>query len=422
LPYVTGAAIETYASWFVSQVQAIDAAVPSRSTLYTIDNEVWNFYSPAATAAQYADVVVAVLNAAASAGLDLTRIYPQIKDASWVPAMYVEQPTLGTLVEGWDCHPYGPPPPGYASSTGQGIASLPTLRQTVTSGADNIIVSEIGFTDQSVLGAPSSSIHATATSTQAAEWLSDLLEQAAAYRAAGWLRALLVYHRTADGYAMVEVNTNGTLTQQGQALIAFNQRMRPNANSGYAPRTPGIWLPYDDGLFAATMDPAAAHDAVQLVASRIHFFRVRVDVFDFASRITVWLDTGGTLTSGQCFAGIYQQQLASGAGSYVLQEATSDQAAAWTAGQEGRKMMSLSGQSYLPGYYWIALLANGSVMPKFRGVSVGSQWNLGNFGVLPQRVMQSQGTYTSLPSSLDLSSGATVSGTAFTSGILAALN
>lgn len=90
----------------------------------------------------------------------------------------------------------------------------------MTSGQNNIIVSEIGFCALDVSRAPDCLGHAEAPdSSRAAALLTGTLGVALSYRDAGWLRALIVYVRADGGWSMQ--TPGGRLTAQGEALDAF---------------------------------------------------------------------------------------------------------------------------------------------------------------------------------------------------------
>ena len=73
----------------------------------------------------------------------------------------------------------------------------------MTSGQNNIIVSEIGFCALDVSRAPDCLGHAEAPDgTRAAALLTETLDVALPYRDAGWLRALIVYARADGGWSM----------------------------------------------------------------------------------------------------------------------------------------------------------------------------------------------------------------------------
>ena len=52
--------------------------------------------------------------------------------------------------------------------------------------------------------------------------LTEMLDNALSYRQAGWLRALIVYSRDDDGWAMER--PHGRLTKQGEVLDEFADR------------------------------------------------------------------------------------------------------------------------------------------------------------------------------------------------------
>jgi hypothetical protein len=70
----TGSGITTYANGFVTIAQDAQAAYPDVPMLFEIINEPWNLTVPA-TAAQYAAVVIATLDACQTAGISLETIW-----------------------------------------------------------------------------------------------------------------------------------------------------------------------------------------------------------------------------------------------------------------------------------------------------------------------------------------------------------
>jgi hypothetical protein len=89
----------------------------------------------------------------------------------------------------------------------------------MTSGQNNLIVSEVGYCAKDVnegIGCSGAEESVTAAAN-----LAEMLDNAQPYHEAGWLRALLVYSRSAGGWAMQIEPGVGTLTRQGKALDAF---------------------------------------------------------------------------------------------------------------------------------------------------------------------------------------------------------
>jgi IPT/TIG domain len=126
--------------------------------------------------------------------------------------------TLRMLVQGWYLHPYGPPS-GEANGYSAGIQSLPYVQAEMTSGQNNIIVSEIGWCALDVNHGNACGEPRARSARQAARRLTEGLDKALPMRRAGWLRALLVYSRNDGGWAMQ--TPPGILTEQGRALIRF---------------------------------------------------------------------------------------------------------------------------------------------------------------------------------------------------------
>jgi hypothetical protein len=162
-------------------------------------------------------------------------IDPLNDGSSWVADLYQAQPclkptgrpcqpgSLPTPIEGWNVHPYGLP--GFVN---EGIGSVPGFRDTVLSGRDNILVSEIGFCATDVAGGANCSQNQRdidGPGSQVAGWLTETLADAYRMHKQGWLKAVIVWARDypyesgGTGWAMQ--NPDGSLTAQGQALEQF---------------------------------------------------------------------------------------------------------------------------------------------------------------------------------------------------------
>lgn len=217
--------IAAYVDGFITSARAIHRRYPG--AIFEAMNEPWGYTTPRDDGAKYADVIARLLPAAAAAGIPLQQIYVAAygPDASasaeqiggWVPAMYEAQPQLQKEIAGWYFHPYGPPE---GNEFEPGIRSVREVQRLMTSGQNNIIVSEIGFCALDVSRAPDCLGHAEAPDgTRAAALLTRTLDVALSYRDAGWLRALIVYARADGGWSMQ--TSQGRLTAQGEALDAF---------------------------------------------------------------------------------------------------------------------------------------------------------------------------------------------------------
>jgi hypothetical protein len=219
--FPTGTKITTYVEGFVKSAKAIREAYPGKQILFEPINEPWGYTEPGYNGAEYANVIAKLLPEVQAASIPLGNVYVAAYGRHWVSKMYEAQSKLKTEIEGWYFHPYGPPN-GTAEENGQGIQSLPNVQAEMTSGQNNIIVSEIGYWTHDVNGGESkggpSSVWAE-NSTQAAQWLTETLDNALPYRQAGWLKALLVYSRNDGGWAMELPGS--ALTKQGEALDNF---------------------------------------------------------------------------------------------------------------------------------------------------------------------------------------------------------
>ena len=218
--------IGEYVAGFVKSASAIHETYPS--AIFEPMNEPWGYTTPQYDGAEYANVLASLLPQAQAAGLPLSGIYVgatgkgctagrACTSNGWVPAMYAAQPTLTREIQGWYLHPYGPPS-GIGEYDGVGIQSVPVVQSAMTSGQNNILVSEVGYCVTSVNGGVGCGKRERPA--RAARHMTEMLRNALPYHDAGWLRALIVYARGAGGWAM-QLNGSTTLTRSGKALDAF---------------------------------------------------------------------------------------------------------------------------------------------------------------------------------------------------------
>src|SRR5271170_2847796 len=210
--------LKQYVQGFVKTASAILAAYPGRRILFEPINEPWFATTPRFMGARYADIIAKLLPAARAAGIPLNSIYVAATGRHWISEMYTARPSLQREIQGWYFHPYGPAS-GSSEENSEGIQSLPAVQAEMTSGQNNIIISEVGFCALDVNHAKNCGGPYLAHGSAAAERLTEALDNAVPYHEAGWLRALLVYSRNDGGWAMQL--TGGALTAQGEALEAF---------------------------------------------------------------------------------------------------------------------------------------------------------------------------------------------------------
>ncbi len=224
--------IQDYVAGFTATAGSVLRAYPGRRILFEPMNEPWNWASPAGTlsgrkaATEYARILAHLLPAIRVAGIPLGDVYVPatgvlMDGTSWVHDLYMAQPCLvpGASscgpVGGWNLHPYGLP-----GSNTEGIDSVPGIRQGMRSGEDNIVVSEIGFCSRDVQGGKGCDQNQpdiAGSNLSTAVWLRDTLHTAMRMRAAGWLKALLIWDRAGDGWSMEY--PDGSLTPQGDVLL-----------------------------------------------------------------------------------------------------------------------------------------------------------------------------------------------------------
>jgi hypothetical protein len=208
----SAAAITEYVRGFILSAREILARYPAAPILLEATNEPWGY----GNAAQYAAILASLLPAAARAHLPMDRVYAGATSGGWIQSLYRARPQLRSEIKGWYVHPYNS-----SRQPATGIGQLPGLQAEMTSGQNNVIVSEMGFCAADVnhaaqcLEGPAG----VRNSAEAAAALTRELRMAVPYHLAGWLRALLVYSRNDGGWAMQLYG--GALTGQGRALEAF---------------------------------------------------------------------------------------------------------------------------------------------------------------------------------------------------------
>ncbi|WP_327066885.1 beta strand repeat-containing protein [Kitasatospora sp. NBC_01302] len=184
-------------------------------------------------------------------------------------------------------------------------------------------------------------------------------------------------------------------------LSDVNSASTARANLGMVDMVPG-----DAGLVSWNFPPWASSSNGAGASGTIYYMRVKVPVATTITNIEMWQTAAGsTLTSGQCFAGLYN---ASGTQVAI----TADQSTSWASGTQVEKVIPLtSTYSAAAGYYWIAALFNGTTGPTWPKGPIGSAMNAG-WHAYPYPAMVSGAGNTSLPSSVTFS-GLSINTSAF---------
>lgn len=168
---------------------------------------------------------------------------------------------------------------------------------------------------------------------------------------------------------------NAALTSQdgrittNESSITTLQGQMTTANSNIATlqgATASLdWQPQDHGWKAWTQDPAAAQGGATSVTQTIYFVKVPLRAAGTVSNIYVTVTTAGSgLTAGQNLVGLYTS-----AGTKLVESA--DQSTPF--GSIGLKTIPISPQSLSAGFYWVAIMSNGTTPANFmRGNSQSS--------------------------------------------------
>lgn len=169
--------------------------------------------------------------------------------------------------------------------------------------------------------------------------------------------------------------TNKDLTGSGNTFPTFNQSTTGNAATATklatARKINGVsfdgtadinsvqgFAPADYGFIAWSYDPATAYANNIITAGQANLMLIPVRAATTITNVITHVAVAGaTLTSGQCFAGLFNS-------SGTLLSATADQSTAWQS--VGLKTMALtSAQSVAAGLYYVGIFGNGTTLPQF---------------------------------------------------------
>lgn len=140
-----------------------------------------------------------------------------------------------------------------------------------------------------------------------------------------------------------------------------------------------------------TQDPFNFTSTTQITASgTLQVCQVRIPVAATVTNIIMRVTTGGgTLTSGQSFAALYDPNKS-------LLSVTADQSTAWTS--VGLKTMALSvAQSVAAGIYYVAFWSVGTTMPIFQSGASTTMVNAGLSGATSRFAIADTGLTTTAP-------------------------
>lgn len=115
----------------------------------------------------------------------------------------------------------------------------------------------------------------------------------------------------------------------------------------------GNWDPDDHGIISWAYDPVIASTGSAVTAGSLALIRCNVKQEVTATTIYWHNNSAGTVTSGQNFAGLYDS-----AGNRLASSSI-----AGTSVATGFKTHTIS-VALNPGFYWVALLFNGTTMPQ----------------------------------------------------------
>ena len=212
----------------------------------------------------------------------------------------------------------------------------------------------------------------------------------------------------------LENNTSGTVTYSTTSstvlrdITTFNTgNAMPEGLLQYPLSTvnDATFTPADHGLAAWTHDPATLRSASNATTSgTVYLCKVKiVNRSTVVSNVIVGIEAAGvTLTSGQCFVGLYNS-------SGTRLAISADQAANWTT--TGLKTIALTApQTLAVGSYYVAILAVGTTPPQFAMGAGGATTVSAGLATGAARFLTGPTAQTSLPASITLASQTVTSG------------
>jgi hypothetical protein len=213
----------------------------------------------------------------------------------------------------------------------------------------------------------------------------------------------LEYESAANTASRLAGNTTSTknfLTQTGNGSVSAAPIWGTIAE---ADMPISEWWANDSGYAAWAFDSAFQSNAgtSRLITTNVlNLIGLQVRTSTTVSKMDLYVINAGTsLTSGQCFFGLYNSS-----GSLVAQSV--DQSGVWNSAGFKTGGTFTASAAVTPGLYWAALLANGTTMPSFSAVNDSGNITThilnGNaaVGVARYATNNTSGTgYASLPSS-----------------------
>lgn len=215
---------------------------------------------------------------------------------------------------------------------------------------------------------------------------------------------------TSQGFANLPAPLGaGNADPGGVQVFAFggNLWLLDSQGNTWALNQPrGDWLPSDAGLLEFNFDPAAASSTgVILVTNKVALARINVRTPIVANNIIFHVDTAGSsLTANQNLCGIYNS-----AGTLLVSSPAGGLDSKVTS--TGVITQALSAPQALgPGFYWIALLFNGTTPPTVASAANNlTNANTGLTAATYRWATNGTGT-TSLPATITPSSNGVGSG------------
>ena len=206
-----------------------------------------------------------------------------------------------------------------------------------------------------------------------------------------------------DGTA-TDIQPLGTQAAGASGLAADGQHVHPFPSGFYAT---------DAGYLAWAYDPLNISAVTALTTSgNVYLTRINIRTPKSVTNVVAYMGAlGGTLTSGQCFAGLYAGTTAGAYTAGQLIGTSADQTSAWNTGTgtaNALQTIALTGAPFsVPaGFVWAALMFNGTTGPQFgrAGNVTAAASNIG-FAAASARFAAATGS-TTLPSSITVGNNA----------------
>jgi hypothetical protein len=236
---------------------------------------------------------------------------------------------------------------------------------SVIQGTANSTSGTVQVTIGSIYGNPSNLINNGSAATVGAGSFLEILSAyfTAALNADVPFANMTEYVRTAaTAIAVIDATATDIAADGVQAAGSVGKA----ADAGHVHPENVPWIAADSAYLAVSMPIELASSGSAATSGTVYMNRIQVRETITVTNVVVFINGAGSgLTASECFAGLYAGQTAGGYTALELIAATAEQHTAWAT--TGPVPAALTGGPYVlpPGFYWVAVLSNGTTNPSF---------------------------------------------------------